>query len=127
MSGNTLLLEFTGRKTGRALSTPISYHQVGSTVHCFTTKSFGWWRNLTNGQAVNVVLRGKGFVSTPIVEIADHEEMAVQLGAFLRAVPRDATHAGVALAADGTPDPDDLRHAVPDMVYLQFPLEEKLP
>jgi hypothetical protein len=125
MSGNTLLLEFTGRKSGRALSTPISYHLADGTAHCFTTKAFGWWRNLTNGQTVSLVVRGERFSSTPVVELTDHAEMAVQLDAFLRAVPRDASHAGVALGADGTPDADDVRRAVQDMVYLQFPLEEK--
>ena len=74
MSGNTLLLEFTGRKSGRALSTPISYRLEGNTAHCF---------------------------------------------------PRDASHAGVAMGRDGTPDSDDIRRAVQDMVYLRFPLEEQ--
>ena len=47
MSSNTLLLEFRGRKSGRALSTPISYHVDEGSDHCFTNRNFGWWRNLT--------------------------------------------------------------------------------
>jgi hypothetical protein len=124
MSDNTLLLEFRGRKSGRALSTPISYHIENQTAHCFTSRSFAWWRNLTNGQKVHLTIRGQRWQSTPIVEISDHELMASQLDAFLRAVPRDATPAGVALDENGNPDPDDIRQVIPNMVYLKFALEK---
>ncbi len=48
MSRHTLLLEFSRRKTGRALSTPISYYRDGGAAHCFTQRKFGWWRKLLN-------------------------------------------------------------------------------
>ena len=44
MSKNTLLLEFQGRKSGRALSTPISYYEAGGVMRGFTDRRFGWWR-----------------------------------------------------------------------------------
>ena len=123
MSSNTLLLEFTGRKSGRALSTPISYYYDGQAAHCFTSRSYGWWRNLVADQAVQVTLQGHRQGSTPYVEVSDLELMGAQLDAFLRAVPRDASHAGVKLDKDGNPDPADIRRVVPGMVYLRFPLE----
>lgn len=123
MSNNTLLLEFTGRKSGRALSTPISYCLDDQTAHCFTSRSFAWWRNLTTGQEVHLTIRGQRWPSTPVVESSDHEQIGAQLDAFLPPVPRDAAPAGVALDKDGNPD-DDIRRVVPDMVYLQFPLED---
>ena len=58
------------------------------------------------------------------VECSDHELMGNQLDAFLRAVPRDAPHAGVSLDENGTPDPEIIHRGVPDKVYLQFPLED---
>jgi len=127
MSRNTLLLEFTGRKSGRALSTPVTYRlddqTAPPTAHCFTSRSFGWWQNLTTGEKVHLTIRGQRWGSTPFVASSDHDQMGAQLDAFLRAVPRDAAHAGVALDKDGNPDPEDIRRVVPDMVYLQFPLE----
>jgi len=123
MSKNTLLLEFTGRKSGRALSTPISYYLNDQAANCITSRSFGWWRNLTTGRTVHLTIKGKRYQSTPIVEHDDHTTIARQLEAFLRAVPRDAAHAGVALDKQGNPDPDDIRRIAPDMIYLQFPLE----
>ncbi len=124
MSKNTMLLEFTGRKSGRALSTPISYYLDDQIAHCFTSLSFAWWRNLTTGQKVRLTIRGQRWQSTPVVECSDHELMGVALDAFLRAVPRDAAPAGVSMDKSGNPDPDDIHRAVPDMVYLQFPLED---
>jgi hypothetical protein len=59
MSKNTLLLEFTGRNSGRSLSTPISYYLSKQTAHCFTSRSFSWWRNLTTGAQVQLVIKGK--------------------------------------------------------------------
>ena len=122
MSKNTLLLEFQGRKSGRALSTPISYYVDGQAAHCFTNRNFGWWRNLSNGQDVRVTIQGKTWRATPHVETNDHDLMSVQLSAFLKAVPRDASHAGVTLNKDGEPDPSDISRVISDMVYLKFPL-----
>ncbi len=122
VSSNTLLLEFTGRKSGRALATPISYFLDGQTAHCFTKKSFNWWRNLTTGRKVRLTVRGRVWESTPLVEHNDRELMADKLDAFLRAVPRDAGPSGVSMDRDGVPNPEDIRRAVQEMVYLQFPL-----
>ena len=124
MSKNTLLLEFTGRKSGRSLSTPISYCLDGQAAHCFTNRSFGWWRNLLTGQRVHLTIQGRKWSSLPQVETSDYELMGAQLNAFLTAVPRDASHAGVRLDKEGKPDPADVRRVVPDMVYLRFPLEK---
>ena len=117
-----LLLEFAGRKSGRALSTPISYHVDEQGAHCFTTRSFGWWRNLLSGDAVILTIRGERWRSTPQVETSDHVLMGERLAAFLSAVPRDAPHAGVRLDDEGHPNREDIRRVVPDMVYLRFTL-----
>ena len=122
MSRNTLLLSFRGRKSGKSLATPISYNEKDNVAHCFTNRSFIWWKNLTNGQTVQLTIRGQEWQSTPEVETENHPVMADQLGAFLRAVPRDASHAGVALQQDGTPSPTDIEQVIPQMVYLKFPL-----
>ena len=123
MSKNTLLLEFKGRKSNRALSTPISYYIKEKTAHCFTSQSFSWWKNLTNGQTVHLTIRGEKWKSEPYVEATNLPVLRAQLDLFLRAVPRDASHAGVSLDHNGMPAAEDILKAVPNMVYLQFPLE----
>jgi len=124
MSRNTLLLEFSGRRSGRALSTPISYHERDAVLHAFTSAEFGWWRNLLQGEAY-VVLRGRRLPVQAEVNATDDGEKAKALDAFLRAVPRDAPHSGVTLREDGTPDPDDIARVVSGMVQLTLrPLDE---
>ncbi|MEM7099645.1 MAG: hypothetical protein AAF541_15370 [Pseudomonadota bacterium] len=123
MSDSTLLLEFTGRKSGRRLSTPISYHINGGFAHCFTNRNFHWWRNLQNGQTVGLRVSGKSYQSAPEVETQNLDVMRSALNDFLRAVPRDAAHAGVKLDKLGNPDQQDIHQVVNDMVYLKFPID----
>ena len=51
----------------------------------------------------------------------EETEIREGLRSFLRAVPRDASHAGVALAADGTPSEEDIARVAGNMVHLVFP------
>lgn len=124
LSSNTLLLEFVGRKSGRPLSTPISYHIQDGAAHCFTAKEYGWWRNLTAERPVTLTIRGEVYRSIPRVEFKNREQMQSALRDFLIAVPRDAPHSGVKLDQNGVPIDADIQQAVPGMVYLQFPLEQ---
>ena len=48
MSHNTVLLEFTGRKSGKVYTMPVSYHRNKAQVHCFTERNNQWWRNLAD-------------------------------------------------------------------------------
>ncbi|MDZ7685507.1 MAG: hypothetical protein U5O39_11300 [Gammaproteobacteria bacterium] len=59
MSRNTIVIEFRGRKSGRLLSTPVSYVATDKEIHCFTSPAFPWWRNLLTGESVTLLLRGK--------------------------------------------------------------------
>lgn len=120
LSHNTLLLEFTGRRTGRLLSTPISYREAGGHYHCFTSRSSGWWRNLAGSRPVQIRVAGRRFQAIPEVERNNRETMAIALREFLLAVPRDATHAGVRLDDRGEPSESDIRRVVPEMVYLRL-------
>ena len=126
LSQNTLLLEFTGRKSGRKLSTPVSYHSSDGIAHCFTRKSFVWWKNLNSGEAVYVTIKGERHLVNPEVEAENSEIKGQALRHFLRAVPRDAPHSGVALDTNGDPNVDDIQRVVSDMVYVRLPLANSL-
>ncbi len=121
LSQNTLLLEFTGRKSGRKLSTPVSYHLTDGIAHCFTRKSFVWWKNLNSGEPVYVTIKGKRHLVRPEVEAENSEVKGQALRHFLRAVPRDAPHSGVSLDTNGDPIVDDIQRVVSDMVYVRLP------
>lgn len=122
MSHNTLVIQFLGRKSGRLLSTPVSYVDADGEIRCFTSKAFPWWRNLVAGETVTLLLRGQWRTALPEVVIEDRDLKARALTAFLAAVPRDANHAGVRLAPDGTPDANDVSAAVDRLVLIRFTL-----
>jgi len=122
MSGNTLIIHFKGRKSGRALSTPVSYTIDGDCVRCFTSKSSLWWKNVAGCDTVEVLLKGKRHGATPSIETEDAELIAEQLTRFLRRVPRDAKFSGVALDKSGEPNREDILKVAPDMVCVELHL-----
>lgn len=67
MSGSTLLVTVTGRKTGRPYTLPISFHQSGDTLTLITRRDKSWWRNVQGGAPVRLRLRGQ--------EVAAHAEV----------------------------------------------------
>ena len=79
---------------------------------------------MTTGAPAYLTIKGERWQSIPVVEAEGDEFKLAQLDAFLQAVPRDASHAGVALDNRGNLDFDDMRQVVPSMVYLQFPLQQ---
>ena len=118
LSGNTLLLEYRGRRSGRFFRTPVSYCELDGALHCFAGTGHRWWRNLAAGQPVTVVLRGRRLAATATVNTDDHARIADRLGEFLRAVPRDAPHSGVRLDERGEPHAGDLLEAAPGHVHV---------
>lgn len=59
LSGSVMLVTFTGRSSGKVYTTPVEYLQEGSTVSLFTRRERVWWKNLQNGAAVTVRVRGR--------------------------------------------------------------------
>ena len=57
LSKNLILLTFTGRKSGRSISTPVGYLREGNILTVFSFS--GWWRNIQANPEVTVRLRGK--------------------------------------------------------------------
>lgn len=124
MSGNTMVLEFTGRRSGKALVTPVSYFVRDGRIHAFTGKATAWWKNLTERPDVYLTIRGRRVRRRATVVIDDANAIAAAMDHFLRAVPRDAKYSDVRLLPGGIPDPSDLRRVAPGMVHVHFPVED---
>src|SRR5207302_8638507 len=65
MSGQLMLLSFTGRKTGRSYTTPVSYVRAGDSL--LVPGGGAWWRNLEGTSQTQVCLRGLWSAVTPEV------------------------------------------------------------
>lgn len=120
MSKNTLILQYTGAKSGRVYSLPVSYVRIGQDIFCFTGRTNKWWRNLRGGKPVRLVLAGKRVDAIASVESDDESQIADTLGTFLRASPRDAGPSNVRLDRDKNPDPGDVAQAAKNLVRIQM-------
>jgi hypothetical protein len=124
MSGNIVLLKFTGRKSGRALSTPVSYRIVDGSVHCFTDYVNQWWRNLQDVESVELLLKGKNLIGKPIVVSKDQVVIAQAFGDFLTALPRSASFSDVRLDKDKIPNQQDIERAAKALVFIEIKLSD---
>jgi hypothetical protein len=59
LSPRLLLITFTGRKSGKAFTTPIRYAQEGDTLRIKVLAKYSWWKNLRGEATVRVLLRGE--------------------------------------------------------------------
>jgi hypothetical protein len=119
-SKTLMMLEFTGRRTGKTYNFPVGYMQVGQTLFCYSP--FSWWRNLQGGAPVNVVLKGR-----PLRGVADvctaTQDIAEGLDVYLRHNPGDARFYRVKLDRNRRPYPEDIAKAARDNVQIRIELE----
>ncbi len=119
-----MMLEFTGRRSGRSYSFPVGYMQNGQTLFCYSP--FSWWRNLQGGAPVTVVLRGDKLTGVADV-CTDTDQIAAGLDTYLRHNPGDARFYRVKLDKDRQPIPQDIAQAAKDNVQIRIDLSPDLP
>lgn len=112
-----LLITFTGRKSGKTYTTPVSYSQENDQVYIFTHAN--WWKNLCGGASVTLCMHGqerKGWAE-PVAE--DKDAIAAELSAHLRKVPSDAKYYSVTLDQYGNPRAAEVEKAVQSVVMIR--------
>jgi len=120
VSQSTLLITFTGRMSGKAYTTPVSYSQHGNQVLVFTHAS--WWKNLGSGAPVTLRLRGRELHGLAQPEVSDKRAIAIGLAAHLRAVPFDARYYDVTFNENGNPRTEEVQAAVKTVVMIRIHL-----
>ena len=120
VSKSILLISFTGRKSGKTYTTPVSYSQTGDQVRIFTHAD--WWKNLRSGAPVTLRLRGRELkgLAEPVAE--DKQAVASGLAAHLRKVTSDARYYGVTFDYGGSPRADEVAKAVQSVVMIRVQL-----
>lgn len=122
-SRNLLLLTYVGAKTGRTLTLPLSYVEVGGRPYLCTRTSL-WWRNLRGGRAVELHLRGRRVTATPVVVDLSSSEALDALRAFLTVNPKTGEMLySVRNGTDGRPLEDDLRREIGRSVVVRLDVE----
>jgi F420H(2)-dependent quinone reductase len=123
MSSSTMLITVTGRKSGRLISTPVNYVQLGNKLMATSLRERTWWRNLMGGAPVQGVLRGQHRMGTAHT-IANTDAVAQGLNAFLAERPTWASRFGVRRNTDGSFNADDLLQAAQKRVVIEIELTE---
>jgi deazaflavin-dependent oxidoreductase (nitroreductase family) len=120
VSKTILLITFTGRKSGKTYTTPVSYSQYDDQVTVFTHAT--WWKNLRSGTPVTLRLRGRDVqgLAEPVAE--DKQVIAARLMAHLRKVPSDATFYGVTFDEHKNPRAEEVEKAAQTVVMIRIQL-----
>lgn len=109
MSKSTMLVTFTGRKSGRTYTTPVNYVVDGDDLLVVGSREHSWWKNL-RGAAAAVIVRVRGRDMRGEAEAFEGEAAEEGLLAVLRAVPAYRRYWKVELGEDGLPrDLDAMR------------------
>jgi deazaflavin-dependent oxidoreductase (nitroreductase family) len=116
--GGILLITVTGRKSGRAISTPVNYARDGDTVLITSKVDRTWWKNLRGGAKVAVLINGKTYQADATV-IEERAAVERELLRFFRLIKR--TIAGIHLDEDGQPTkPDKFAQVAQTRVMIEI-------
>jgi len=120
VSGNTMLITFTGRKSGNPYTTPVGYIRDGETVLCSTEAN--WWKNLRGGAKVVLRIRGRDYEGFAAPISGDVPRIAEGLRKFLIQNPSWARFADVSLDEAGIPRSEDLERAAESTTLIEIGL-----
>jgi deazaflavin-dependent oxidoreductase (nitroreductase family) len=120
LSGSTMILTYTGRKSGKTFSTPVNYVRDGDVLWTVSYRQRTWWRNLHDSQ-VKLRIQGKNLTGVATAT-TDQQEVTDCLTAYLRKAPQVAKYIGVGLDASGQPKPDDVASAAKTRVMVRVQL-----
>lgn len=120
VSDRIMIITFTGKKSGKLYSTPVTYYQEDGTVVCFTHGR--WWKNLQGGADVKLRVRGQD-VAGRAEAVPDDEELKTEcLGKMIKAAPGDARFYDVSFDESGEPNAGDIQRAAADAVMIRIAL-----
>ncbi len=122
VSGNTMIIYFNGCKSGKPYHVPVGYLRVDNNLLTVSYRARTWWRNLCDGAAVKVLLRGQ-LLTAHAQAVQDDPGVEHGLRAFIKENPRFAGGFKVRVGADGQLDKVSLQQAVKTHVIVRTTLE----
>ena len=119
MSNSTMLLTFSGRKSGRTYTTPVNYVRDGDELLVVGSREHSWWKNLRGAAVVSVRVRGREMRGE--AEAFEGEAAEEGLLAVLRVVPAYRRYWKVELGEDDRPqEPDALQRVARDNTLVRI-------
>ena len=124
MSRGTMLVTVSGRRSGKAISTPTNFLQDDNTLWVISWRERTWWRNLREGAEIQVLLSGETLNGGGLV-IEEQNEVAASLSDYLCKAPHMARYLNIKVDKSNQPDPTGCEQAASKMVMVRIDLEEK--
>jgi deazaflavin-dependent oxidoreductase (nitroreductase family) len=115
--GNTMLITVTGCKTGRKYSTPVSFYGEGDTLWVISSRDRTWWRNLKNGAAVSLLLKGKVVHAFAEAELSE-AEVEMRLMEYVQRQPLSARSLGIRIE-NKTPNRQDVERVAKERLFVR--------
>jgi deazaflavin-dependent oxidoreductase (nitroreductase family) len=120
VSKTILLITFTGRKSGKIYTTPVSYSQFGDQVYIFTHAA--WWKNLSNSTPVRLRIQGREFQGLAETVAEDKQAITTKLMTHLCKVPNDAGFYRVTFDDHKNPKAEEVEKAAQTVVMIRVQL-----
>ena len=124
LSGNTMLVTYTGARSGRQYTVPVNYAagESAGTLLATSLRNRVWWRNFRETQKVLLRLRG---VEQPARATAFESESGTRAGLeeLFRCNPGCARYFKLSVDENGKPNPVRLAEMAAGMVVVRFQLD----
>lgn len=103
MSKSTMLITYTGRRSGRTYTTPVNYVRDGDTLLTVASHEHNWWKNLRGVAPVTVRVRGRDLQG--VGEAFEGEDAVAEGGLLtvMQSVPAYRWYFGIELDEEGSP------------------------
>ncbi len=117
-SGNMMLITVTGRKSGRAITTPVNYYSDGDALWVISDRNRTWWRNVCGGAEVTLRLQGRDVKARAEI-ILDEQAVAKQLSGYVQHLPMSAGPLGVRVK-NGVANREDTSRLAKERLFVKI-------
>jgi deazaflavin-dependent oxidoreductase (nitroreductase family) len=116
------LITWTGRRSGRRYTTPVTYHRDDGEVTVLSRRSRSWWRNFAERPEIELRLAGETVRGRARASVGEEAALPRLIG-FLKHNPRDAKAYGLRIDPDGRLDERDARALLAQVVVIEIELD----
>lgn len=107
LSGSTLVIQVTGKHSGKKISTPVNYIQEGNYLWIGSQRERTWWKNTRGGANGKVLLKGQ-WQECHFEAIEKPEEVKAAFEHFFQLNPKTANYYRVSISPEGVANADEL-------------------